>query len=336
MAVVLFIFALITHRKHRFFTFGLLFFTINVFLLPMASMTGDSTFLNDRYTYVAYIGLFFVIAMGMQQLLKKYPSYRLPIAGFAVVLLITLCILTVRYIPAWKNSETLWSDVIEKYPRQVAVAHFNRGNYWYKNNQQDKALEDFNAAIEINPEYSNAYINRSTIYLERGETEKALQDYNRYMELFHPYDAKSNILNLQLSESLGHRGVIYLKLGQYEKALNDFNAAIELDKVNLENYYKRALTYMQLREYDKAIQDFNLCHQSDPANSDIINNRGVCYLRFGDFKSAIADFDKAILLNGANASYYTNRAIAYQKLGRLVEARQDMQTAKKKEALIDQ
>ena len=335
IAVLVFIGALIKWRKYKFITFGLLFFSFNIFPQLMPFKGNETAFLNDRYVYVAYIGLFFIIAMSMQKLSERLPLSRNYFACLAVVMLVAYGILTIKYIPVWENSNTLWTYVIEKYPRQVAAAHFNRGNYWYKNNQPDKAWEDFNAAIEINPEYSSAYLNRSSIYLEKNETEKALQDYNRYMELLHPFDVRGNLLNLPLSDAYSNRGVIYSRMGRYEKALIDFNTAIELDPVNLDNYFKRALSYMQLREYDKAIRDFSLCHQSDPANSDIINNNGVCYLRSGNFKFALDDFNKAILLNSANPLYYVNRAAAYHKLGQLAEARQDVQTALQMGAPVD-
>jgi Tfp pilus assembly protein PilF len=336
MAIVIIVGALAVWRKHRFITFGLLFFTINVFfLLFLPFWASDSAFLNDRYTYIAYIGLFFVMAMGMQQLSEKVPPSRLPIKVLAVAGLVILSILTVKYIPVWKNSETLWTYVIEKYPRKVAIAYLNRGSYWHKNNQPDKALEDCSTAIEINPEYLAAYRNRSVIYLERNDTERAFRDYNSYIELLQKYNTGADVVNLLLSEALSNRGTIYSQIGLYEKALIDLDMAIKLDPLGFNNYLKRAFVYMQLREYDKAIRDFSLCHHSDPADPEIINNRGVCYFRSGDFKSALDDFNKAILLDGSNPSYYRNRSYTYRNLGRAADARQDVLIAEKMGATTD-
>lgn len=336
IAIVIFISALAGWRKYRFVTFGLLFFTFNIgFLILVSFFLSDFAFLNDRYTYVAYIGLFFVMAMSLQKLSIKVPSFRWLITFLAGFLLITFGVLTVRYIPVWQNSETLWTYVINKYPRQLAVAHFNRGNYWYENQQWDKALEDFTAAIEINPEYSSAYMNRSLTYLERHENQKALQDYTNYMNLLYPPDGRNGGINLYLSKSFSHRGSIYFRMEQYDNALIDFNKAIECDPFSQDNYLQRAFAYMELREYDKAISDFNLCHQSDPKNSDIINNRGVCYLRSGNLKSALDDFNKAILLNSSSPLYFVNRAATYLKLGKLADARRDVQIAEQMGAAID-
>ena len=335
IAVLILAGAMVVWRKFKFITFGLMFFGFNIMFLLMPFQGNETAFLNDRYVYFAYIGLFFIIAMGMQQLSERFSWCRKPMVCFAVALLIIYGMMTIKYIPVWANSYTLWTYVIEKYPGKMAIAHLNRGNYWYSKNQKDKALEDFSVAIEINPEFSSAYANRSLVYLEKGATEKALKDYNRYLKLLHPFDTKGNMLNLSLSDAFSHRGSIYSRMGQHEKALADFQKAIELDPFNSDIYFKRALTYMQLHEYDKAIEDFNLCHQADPANADVINNRGVCYLRSGHFQSALDDFNKAILINSANPSYYVNRATVYYKLGRLVEARQDAQTAKKLGAALD-
>lgn len=334
-AVCIFVIALVSWRKRRFITFGLLFFTFNIFFLLMPFLMNETAFLFDHYTYVAYAGLFFVMAMSIQQLSERTPSSRTPMVLLAAALLMVFGVMTIKYIPVWTNSETLWTYVIEKYPRNITIAYLNRGHYWYKNHQSGKALEDVSTAIEINPTFPRAYMNRSLIYLEANDMEKALRDYNRYMDLLPPFDTGGDVLNPPMSDVLSNRGVIYSQAGSYEKALMDFNLAVKLNPLNVSNYVKRAFVYMQLHEYGNAIRDFNLSHRYDPTNPDILNNRGVCYLRSGDFNSALDDFSKAILLNGSNPLYYANRAGAYHKLGRPKEARQDMLTAEKMGSIME-
>jgi protein O-mannosyl-transferase len=255
MAVFILVIALAVWRKIRFLTFGLLFFTFNIFFLLMPFLMSETAYLFDHYTYVAYIGLFFAIAMGMQQLSEKMPSYRTITACLAVAMLAAYIILTIKYIPVWKNSETLWTYVIEKYPHKAAVAHLNRGHYWYENNRSDKSLEDFSEAIEINPDFPIAFQNRGLIYLEGNDFSKALQDYNRYLEFMRPYDNGGNILNPRVSDALGNRGLIYLKMGQYKKAMPDFDLAIKLNPPNPINYINRATACQKLGRIAEARQD---------------------------------------------------------------------------------
>jgi tetratricopeptide (TPR) repeat protein len=255
LAVLIFTGSLAVWRKYRFITFGLLFFTFNIFFLLMPFLANDSAFLHDRYIYVAYIGLSFVIAAGAQKLSEKLPSSRLPAACLAVFVLLIFSIMTIKYIPAWKNSETLWTYVIEKYPRKIAMAYIKRGHYWYKNNLPGKAIEDFSTAIDINPENILAYQSRGLTYLVNNDIFKALPDYNRYLELMSPFDISGNELNIPVSDALGNRGLIFSKMSQYEKALIDFDMAIKLNPQNPNNYLNRAFAYYKLGLIDKAKQD---------------------------------------------------------------------------------
>jgi len=333
-AVVVFFGALACRRRFRFVTFGVLFFTFNIVFLLLSFLMNETAFLNDRYVYIAYAGLFFITAMGMQQWTEKRPAFRVPVFVLAFVMLSVMGLLTVRYIPVWKNSETLWTYVVEKYPRRIAIAYLNRGHHRHQNNQPEKALADFNTAIEVKPEYAIAYLNRSFLYLEINEPEKALADFNRYLTLIHPYDKKGHLLNWQLSEAIGYRGFIYYKTGRYQDALADFKTAIELDPFNAGHYLNRALTYMQLRRYAEAIRDLNACHHSDPGNSDIIHNRGVCYLLSGHLNAALSDFNTVIGMDDGNPAYYLERAGVYYRLGRLPEAIRDARVAEEKGAVI--
>lgn len=335
LAIVIVAGAVAVYRKYSFITFGILFFTFNVLFLPMAAAVGDTTFLNDRYTYIAYLGLFFMMAMALQQISKQFPSSRIPVAGLAIAMLLASSVLTIRYIPAWKNSETLWNDVIEKYPRKIAMAYVNRGHYFYQTNQSEKALDDFNTAIEMNPVNPGAYLGRIAVYLNRKDNQKALQDYDRYIALLSSLENRGAAADQLLSDALGNKGALYSGMRQYEKALPDLDLAIKLNPQNPTNYLNRASAYMQLQKYDKAINDFNTGHQYDPDNPDILNNRGVCYLRLGDAKTALDDFSKSIAINSGNPAYYINRAFAYQKLGRVAEARKDILAAEKMGAVMD-
>jgi protein O-mannosyl-transferase len=254
-AVLVFGWAVAVARKFKFITFGLLFFTFNIVFLLMPFLANDSAYLNDRYIYMAYVGLVFAIAFSLQKIEEKKPVWRIPLAVTAVAVLVVFSVLTMKYIPVWKNSETLWTSVIEKYPRKISVAYLNRGNDRYKNNRREEAVEDFTVAIDINPQSLLAYQNRGLAYLLNHNFDKALADYNRYLELMSSYDISANEVNIPLSNALGNRGLIFSKTGQYEKALSDYNAAIKLNPENANHYLNRALAYYQMGRMEEAKQD---------------------------------------------------------------------------------
>jgi len=59
----------------------------------------------------------------------------------------------------------------------------DRGSCYNSLEQPEKALDDFNKAISINPKNARFYSDRSSVYLALGETEKAKADLEKSVEL---------------------------------------------------------------------------------------------------------------------------------------------------------
>lgn len=53
-------------------------------------------------------------------------------------------------------------------PNLVGVI-YNRGNLYSALHEWDKAIADYNLAIELNPQYYEAYIHRGIVYLEQKQ-----------------------------------------------------------------------------------------------------------------------------------------------------------------------
>ena len=72
--------------------------------------------------------------------------------------------------------------VIETDPND-AHPYNNRGMCYENIGQHDKAISDYNKALEIDPNYAKAYDNRGTLYREIGQIEKACADWKRACDL---------------------------------------------------------------------------------------------------------------------------------------------------------
>lgn len=68
------------------------------------------------------------------------------------------------------------SDKLENERRQSTEAYYNRGETYGELSEHEKAISDYNIAIELNPEYKEAYSGRAEIYRLMGEIEKATAD----------------------------------------------------------------------------------------------------------------------------------------------------------------
>ena len=109
----------------------------------------------------------------------------------------------------------------------------------YRNlGSRQKALEDYDKAIELAPDYANAYLERGILYHNLGEFPKALRDYDKKIEL-NPKCEKCEIAYF-------NRGLLYGEFKEFEKAIKDFTRAIQLDTKYKNAYLNRAYAYEAL------------------------------------------------------------------------------------------
>ncbi len=144
-----------------------------------------------------------------------------------------------------------YSRLLRLKPRDDRV-YFNRGLARHKNGDVSGALEDFDAALMLNPELHVALVNRARIYLERDRAVDAFADLAR-AEALRPGDAAvlfykataserieklrqsvqdlTKIIDLDASNApaLAERGHLLLRQGHTEAAKADFERALRLD-----------------------------------------------------------------------------------------------------------
>jgi len=100
--------------EHKVVFFGLGFFSVNIFFLLQVLGAGQG-FLADRFTYIAYLGLFFIAGYGLDYLLTNFISKQALITGVAGVLVAIFSFMSFQQVQIWENSDKLWSHVIKYY-----------------------------------------------------------------------------------------------------------------------------------------------------------------------------------------------------------------------------
>ena len=65
------------------------------------------------------------------------------------------------------------------YNENLAIAYFNRGSAYYEKGDYRSAVQDFNEAIRLKPNYAEAYYSRGVAYHESGRNDLAEKDYTR-------------------------------------------------------------------------------------------------------------------------------------------------------------
>lgn len=339
-------------RKHdRSIAFGFLFFLVNIVFVLQFKGAGKA-FMSDRFTYIPYLGLFFVLAKTYSDIesgrLKSSLKGVLPYlaAGF-----VAMCaVLTFMQNNTWKSSIALWENVTAKHPQDalswsnLGLAHddlkdyeksvksYEQGvkvdpgyfdatfNYAVALNnlkRSDEAIKWFSRAIEMKPDFAESWYGRAQVYLVKGDFPKAIADIEKFSKM----DTKESADKIQSS-----LGMAYAGAGQHERALVSFDQAIKL-KADPEHHFRKGNSLAALGRMQEAIACYDASLALAPDYSEAMNNKGNAYASMGKFTEALAAFDKAIVMKPDAANFKCNRGMARRSAGDLSGACTDWQQA---------
>lgn len=258
-----------------------------------------------------------------------------------------------------------------------------------------KAVEQFSKAIKLNPSYIDAYRRRKECYWDLGEYDKAINDLNKVLEIdpelqgvwfdlgliykeLRQFDnaaraftgaisAKKPEPNTLDSDNFEARAEVYLLLQKYKEAIDDCTKAIELRVAHVRSYgdwadrvfsrgdlkatqlYSlRGRSYIALGwsvfygesnmeilpkdipEFLKAIDDFTRAIKSH-SESGPYKDRAEAYAAIGDYQHAIQDIDRTLRQSEQYklnpVEIYIKRAEIYRDLGNLNQSISDYSTA---------
>lgn len=223
---------------------------------------------------------------------------------------------------------TLCTEIIAAHPDSVE-AYLRRGSAYYytagSNAATDRALADFEKAMELAPEHPRGYIGRARIYELRhffewetkwqinaqnrrdmsaeehaklvdellAVSSRAVEDYDQAIRLA----SKALEINPQDAKSYYYRAIAHYDLREYEEAVSDLSKALEIDPDDERAYLVRGLAYTKQKDYEPAIQDHTRAVQLAPEFAVAYVARGNAYLSAMNAEQALADYERALEIN---------------------------------------
>lgn len=201
---------------------------------------------------------------------------------------------------------------------QSAMAFNNRGLAWQKKKKYDQAIQDFTTAVEIEPKLYTAYKSRGLAWLAKKNFERSLADFDTAIRL-NPTPVADDFLGRALSR---------IQRKQYDGAISDLDEAIRMQPQPKAVYFlNRAWAWILKANVDRALPDLNEAIRLDPTNAVAFNNRGFVYNGKGQFDRAMADLNEAIRLDPKSANGYKNRGVTLEKRGDSAKALGDYRKA---------
>jgi len=297
----------------------------------------------DRYFYLSSVGLFLSVAIAIG---KNMNSWKLYLCIFFIGL---WGYSTWNRTQVWKGDETLFSDMIEKYPK-LSLAYNNRGKFYYQQGIKDKAVADFIKAAELDKENESAQNNIGFIYLEQKQPLIALTYFKRSVEI-HP----------KFADGYFNLGNTYVQLNEFQTATDCYHQSLEIFKDNPGVWNNLGNAYKSLGKLDSArysytqaltlnpqeknalvgmgevseislnkpemIQWFEKAIQAGASPSDLFNRIGIAYAKENTFDTAATYFLKATQADPKEVNSWTNLAMAYERMGKIQETVEAYQAA---------
>jgi len=250
--------------------------TFFLFLLPVCGIVPFAyqylSTVADHYAYFALIGPAIGLAFALKEVMATQSrSFAYAAASIALCL---LCGVTTHQESTWRNSTTLFQNTVTVNPsdwfgheklgneflgsqnyleaerdfRVVVVRGPVDSTFWLKLGHAEQglgrdadAIDDYNKALTITPNYGLALNGRAECEDNLGESAQAVADYRRALLFLPP----ATFANYELAMDLG-------RVGQYASAASEFRQTISRHPDYLPTYYFLALTYTKMHEPQEA------------------------------------------------------------------------------------
>ena len=192
------------------------------------------------------------------------------------------------------ESVDIYSDLIELNPDEGRYLTL-RASAWWALGKADKALEDFDRAIEIGYEASHAYSSRGLFHAAMGKFDDAINDYNKALEV-DPGEIAPLI----------NRAAAQMSKGEHTEAINDYTLALEKKPDNVSLLRQRAIAWKASGDLDNAIRDFDSILNESENDLAALMGRGYVYFQLGKHNEAIRDFAASVKLNPKDPVAHNN------------------------------
>lgn len=220
-------------KKKKYFLSAWLFFLIT--LAPVIGLVQvGAQAAADRYTYLPSMGIFIILGAFVARLFYDN-RLKLPVSLFLILMTASLSYGTLKQIPVWKDTLSLWSKVIEEYPDRAVLAYYNRGVLYSAAGKYDEALKDYSKALLLKSDHWMIYYNRALVLSQLGMNQEAVNDLTKAIGLY-PNDP----------DAYNNRGGAHAKLGNFEEAISDFKKSIELNPDNPTAYQNLKVIYSKI------------------------------------------------------------------------------------------
>ncbi|MEN8142454.1 MAG: tetratricopeptide repeat protein [Thermodesulfobacteriota bacterium] len=305
--------AIFIARKHRLYSFCLLWFFGNIFL--ESSFIGlEIIFEHRTYLPSMMLGVFL---LSIQRLFAPQMLHR----AILVSLFLIFSTWTYERNSVWADNVALWQDTLQKCPQDVRVYN-NLGQALEEKGQLSQAMNHYQEALLLDPQNTKALNHLGIVLSKSGKIESAIEKFKLALSLDREDPLTHYNLALAFSDlgylddavhhyNMAHHhtagdtdshvhnnlGILLAKLGRQDEAIAEFKETIRINPYHSESLNNLGVIYAQKKSYAKAAYYFQAALERN-SNDPVLHNRlGLAHMLQGQYDKAFNHFNMAIKLN---------------------------------------
>jgi serine/threonine protein kinase/Tfp pilus assembly protein PilF len=133
-------------------------------------------------------------------------------------------------------------EMAKKYPKEKRV-HYYLGSAYGGQSMHDQAIEEFNKALELDPNYGSALNTLAYTYSDIGNFDMALEYFKKYASVS-PGDANP----------LDSMAELYFRMGRLDEAIAKYKETLEVKPDFFQTYWRVGYVYALKQDYDEAMK----------------------------------------------------------------------------------
>ena len=299
------------HGWGRPLLFGLGYFVVMLF--PVLGFFDQGFYryslVADHWQYYSIVGVTALAAAGAVALGPRLRRGQQPVIGLvAGVVVIVLAAMSWQRCRGFRDQETLFRDNLVHNPL-AWVVHYNLGLTLANTGRIQEAIEHYEQALRIKPDYPEAHNNLAFALEKEGRTQEAIEHYEQALRI--GTDNPEGHYNL---------GNALEQAGRYPEAIKQYEQALRIRPRFPEVHNNLAFALEKEGRMQEAIGHYEDALRIEPDYAEGHYNLGIELARLGRVQEAMEHWEQALRINPDFAEAHYNLGNALKKLGRTPEA----------------